>query len=75
MIDGALKIGVFDSGSGGLTVLKELVKAMPQCSYIYFADTANCPYGNRPQAEIIDLSTRITRFLLSKGCDLIVVAC
>ncbi len=75
MIDGALKIGVFDSGSGGLTVLKELVKAMPQCSYIYFADTANCPYGNRPQSEIIDLSTRITRFLLSKGCDLIVVAC
>lgn len=75
MVDGTLKIGVFDSGTGGLSVLKEIVKALPQCSYMYFADTANCPYGNKPQCEIIELSVRITRFLLSKGCDLIVVAC
>ncbi|MBN1989967.1 MAG: glutamate racemase [Bacteroidales bacterium] len=75
MVDRSFKIGVFDSGAGGLTVLKELVKAMPHCSYLYFADSANCPYGNKPQDEIVALSTRITRFLLSKGCDLIVVAC
>lgn len=68
-------IGIFDSGAGGLTVLKELVKIMPTERYIYFADTANCPYGSKPAEEIIKLSEKITQFLLSKGSKVIVVAC
>jgi glutamate racemase len=68
-------IGVYDSGAGGLTVLKELVKILPNCSFIYFADTANCPYGPKGKEEIIRLSTRVTEFLISKGCSIIVVAC
>ncbi|MFP4555890.1 MAG: glutamate racemase [Bacteroidales bacterium] len=70
-----MKIGVFDSGLGGLTVLKELVKLLPHHSFIYFADTANCPYGHKSKDEIITLSKRITEFLISKNCQAIVVAC
>jgi glutamate racemase len=68
-------IGVYDSGAGGLTVLKELVRILPAQSFIYFADTANCPYGPRGKDEIIKISTQITNFLISKGSRLIVVAC
>lgn len=68
-------IGIFDSGAGGLTVLDELVKILPYENYIYFADTANCPYGSRPAQEIIKFSEKITQFLISKGCKIIVVAC
>jgi len=68
-------IGIFDSGAGGLTVLSELVKVMPNEKYIYFADTANCPYGSKPAEDIINLSDKITRFLITKGCKVIVVAC
>ncbi|NJN78499.1 MAG: glutamate racemase [Saprospiraceae bacterium] len=68
-------IGVFDSGLGGLSVWLELVKLMPNEDIIYFADSGNCPYGNRPKSEIIDLSIRNTEFLLEKGAKVIVVAC
>lgn len=68
-------IGIFDSGAGGLTVLSELIKIMPNEKYIFFADSANCPYGSKPAQEIINLSDKITRFLITKGCKLIVVAC
>lgn len=68
-------IGVFDSGAGGLSVLKELIRELPNESFYYFADTANCPYGSKPSDTIIGLSERITRFLLAKGCKAIVVAC
>ncbi len=68
-------IGVFDSGVGGLTVLKELVKIMPTQSYIYFADNANCPYGSKSHDAIVRLSEQITKFLISKGSNIIVVAC
>ncbi|HDP75007.1 MAG TPA: glutamate racemase [Bacteroidales bacterium] len=68
-------IGIFDSGAGGLTVLSELIKIMPNEKYIYFADSANCPYGSKPAEEIIGLSDKITRFLITKGCKAIVVAC
>ena len=68
-------IGVFDSGVGGLTVLKELVSLLPNHSFIYFADTKNCPYGPKGTDEIVRLSKIITEFLISKGCSLIVVAC
>lgn len=68
-------IGVFDSGLGGLSVWLELVKQMPNEDIIYFADSGNCPYGNRLKSEIIDLSIRNTEFLLSKGAKVIVIAC
>lgn len=68
-------IGVFDSGVGGLTILSALRQELPGESYIYFGDTAHCPYGTRSEAEIIDLSVRISRFLIEQGVKLIVVAC
>ena len=68
-------VGVFDSGVGGLTVLKELKLLLPNRSFIYFADTHNCPYGSKGRDEIIRLSKTITDFLIQQGCVAIVVAC
>lgn len=68
-------IGVFDSGIGGLSVWRELVKLMPNEDIVYVADSASCPYGNKSQERVIELSDRIVRFLLEKGCKLIVIAC
>lgn len=68
-------IGVFDSGIGGLSVLKELLKLLPDESYAYYADTAHCPYGEKSKDYIIDRARFITSFLLEKGADMIVVAC
>ena len=68
-------IGIFDSGSGGLSVFRELVKVLPQERYVYYADNAHCPYGEKTAAYIQDRARFITRFLLDRGVDLIVVAC
>lgn len=68
-------IGIFDSGIGGLSVWIELKKQLPQENFIYVADSGNCPYGDKSNHEIIDLSLKITNFLLDKKCKLIVVAC
>lgn len=68
-------VGVFDSGLGGLSVLLELMKTLPHESFVYFADSGNCPYGPKPAEEIISLSARITSFLLDRNCKAIVVAC
>jgi glutamate racemase len=68
-------IGVFDSGVGGLTVLRELLRELPDERYLYFADTGNCPYGVRPVAEIQLLSLAAADFLVRHGAKLIVVAC
>ena len=68
-------IGVYDSGEGGKSVLKELVKLMPEEDYIYFGDTANCPYGPKSPEFIIERASEIAGFLISKGCEMIVVAC
>lgn len=68
-------IGIFDSGAGGLSVLKEIVKVCPNESIVYFADSANCPYGPKNPQQIVGLSGQIASFLLKKGCKLIVVAC
>lgn len=67
-------IGVFDSGVGGLTVLSELFRSLP-ANYIYVADSAHAPYGNKSVDYILDRSRRITRFLISKGAQIVVVAC
>ena len=68
-------IGIFDSGIGGLSVFREIRKVLPEQSYIYYSDNAHCPYGEKSREYIIDLARTITRFLLGKGCELIVVAC
>jgi glutamate racemase len=68
-------IGVFDSGIGGLTVVKEIIKALPAEDIIYFGDTARVPYGNKSAQTIIRFSLENVRFLLRFGVKLIVVAC
>ena len=69
------KIGVFDSGLGGLTVLKELLGTQPGRSYVYFGDTAHVPYGNREADDVIGLVSEISRHLVAEGCQALVVAC
>jgi glutamate racemase len=68
-------IGVFDSGVGGLAVLFELQRLMPGESFLYFADTLNCPWGSRPDSQIVELATQASQTLLDAGVKLIVVAC
>ena len=68
-------IGIFDSGVGGLSVFREIRKLLPEESYIYFSDNANCPYGEKTKEYITDRARKITDFLLSQGADIIVVAC
>ncbi|MFQ5578838.1 MAG: glutamate racemase [Anaerolineae bacterium] len=68
-------IGVFDSGVGGVTVWAQIAARLPAEATVYLADGAHCPYGPRPPAEVIALSTGITRFLLAQNCKMVVVAC
>jgi len=70
-----LPISVFDSGIGGLSVLKEITKLMPRESINYFADSGNCPYGSKSKTETISLSKKNIEFLLKQKCKIIVVAC
>lgn len=69
------KIGVFDSGLGGLTVLRQLLSVHPRCSYVYFGDTAHVPYGDRQAEEVIALVVEISRHLVAQGCQGLIVAC
>lgn len=68
-------IGLYDSGVGGLSVWKELFALMPEEGYLYFGDTAHCPYGNKPLRYIEERAEKITRFLMEKGAEMVVVAC
>ncbi|MCP4651791.1 MAG: glutamate racemase [Candidatus Omnitrophica bacterium] len=68
-------IGIFDSGVGGLTVLKEVEKLLPNENIIYFGDTARVPYGNKSKSTIIKFSTESALFLLKKNVKAVVVAC
>ena len=68
-------IGVFDSGVGGLSILDEALRQLPQHNYIYLADSANAPYGEKSSEWIATRSLILCRYLASKGCDAIVVAC
>ncbi|HZJ41566.1 MAG TPA: glutamate racemase [Patescibacteria group bacterium] len=69
------KIGIFDSGLGGLTVLRHLLSTLPGYHYIYLGDTARVPYGEKSPATIYEYSTQAMDFLLSQGCNLIIIAC
>lgn len=68
-------IGVFDSGIGGLTILRALRRALPHENFIYFGDTANVPYGGKSKAAVTRLSLAVAHFLQTKHVKLIVVAC
>lgn len=68
-------IGVFDSGEGGLSVLKEITRLLPDEQYIYFSDNAHCPYGEKSPEYICGRARAVTELMLRDGADIIVVAC
>ncbi|MEA4900632.1 glutamate racemase [Desulfitobacterium sp.] len=68
-------IGMFDSGVGGLTVMKEILEQIPDLRIIYFGDTARVPYGNRSKEELIHFGEEIITFLISQGAEAVVIAC
>ena len=70
-----MKVGVFDSGVGGLTVLRAIRKELNRVDLIYLGDTARVPYGNKSPKKVIAYSLECAEFLLSKGVDILVVAC
>jgi glutamate racemase len=72
---GPLKIGVFDSGFGGLTVLRALLPLLPGAEFLYLGDTARLPYGSKSRATIVRYALSSTRFLLNQGADFLVIAC
>ena len=68
-------IGIFDSGVGGITVLKEIQKELPNEDYIYLGDTENFPYGEKSQDEIVKLAIKNVEYLIKKDVKIIVIAC
>jgi glutamate racemase len=74
-IESPPRIGIFDSGVGGLSVLRAMLRRLPTVSMIYVGDVSQAPYGERPTAEIVDRCERIVSFLADQGATMIVVAC
>lgn len=70
-----MRIGIFDSGIGGLTVLKQLIKENKKAEYIYYADTKNLPYGEKSTEELITIGSNIIKFFEEKNVDIIIIAC
>ena len=68
-------IGIFDSGVGGLSVYREIRKLLPREDYVYYADNAHCPYGEKTKEYITGRAREISEILIGKGADIIVVAC
>lgn len=68
-------IGVFDSGYGGLTVLRSLVKALPEADFIYLGDNARAPYGNRSFDLVYQFTLQAVEYLFAAGCQLVIIAC
>jgi glutamate racemase len=75
MVSETAAIGIFDSGLGGLTVLRAIRAELPQARLLYLGDNAHIPYGARPLAEVRAFSEAITRFLIAQGAAAIVIAC
>ena len=69
------KIGVFDSGLGGLSILNELRKILPNENYLFYEDSINNPYGEKTEEELFEITSRIVEYLIKKNCKLIVIAC
>lgn len=74
-MEGMGKIGIFDSGVGGITVFKRIVEELPNEEIIYYGDTLFSPYGEKSKEEIEERCVRISNFLIEKGCKIIVIAC
>ena len=70
-----MRIGVFDSGVGGLTVLKSLIDEYPNNEYFYIGDNKNNPYGDKNKDELYKYSTKIIDYFITIKIDLIVIAC
>ena len=70
-----MRIGIFDSGLGGLTAVRELELRRPDAGYVYFGDTARVPYGGRSKEVLDRYAVQDSRFLISKKVDAIMVAC
>lgn len=70
-----MKIGVFDSGLGGLVVTKAFIEAMPEYDYVYYGDTAHLPYGEKTSGQILSYTIEAIKFLISQNCGLIIIAC
>jgi len=70
-----MKIGFFDSGLGGLTILKAVTKELPEYDYEFYGDTANLPYGDKSEEEIFELTKAGVEFLFNKECSLVIIAC
>ncbi|MDX2171716.1 MAG: glutamate racemase [Bacteroidota bacterium] len=68
-------IGIFDSGYGGLTVLKEIVKELPQYDYLYLGDNARAPYGSRSFETVYEYTLQCVNYLFNQGCHLVILAC
>ena len=70
-----MKIGIFDSGMGGLCVLHQAAKRLPNDEFIYYADEKNVPYGEKTIEQIMGYVDEIVQFMINQGCDAIVIAC
>lgn len=70
-----MKIGVFDSGYGGLTILREIRRVLPEYDYIYLGDNARAPYGTRSFDVIYRYTWQAVRYLFAEGCELVILAC
>lgn len=71
----SMKIGIFDSGLGGLTILRSVVRRLPQYDYLYLGDTLRVPYGNRSQETIYEFTKQAVEYLFAQDCQLIILAC
>ncbi len=70
-----MRVGIFDSGVGGINVLKEIIKKYPNNEYIYYGDTLNLPYGSKSVNELKNFACNIIDYLISQNVDLIIIAC
>lgn len=68
-------IGIFDSGIGGVTVLKEILKILPDRDYIYYSDSSNNPYGDKTEEELLKIVDNIINYFIKNNCEIIVFAC
>src|SRR5919202_6194788 len=75
VVTGPTRIGIFDSGVGGLTVLRELYRQLPNESILYFGDTARLPYGTRSPEEILQFVREILTWMTGQGVKMVMMAC
>lgn len=70
-----MKVGIFDSGIGGITVLKTAIELLPQAEYIYYSDNLHVPYGTKPKEEVVGYVKDVVKFLVDQGVEAILIAC